>query len=268
MKKCELCASSRYQKIYSFPEGDIYLCQKCGLGFFHGAPFEDKYQEYKEGKSLRFAKRFFLYLEFGNLKKKKELKILEIGSGSGELAYYLSSAGHKVTCCDISEKSLNLIRQKYHLKTICGKIEDISLPENYFDIILMRHVIEHLDEPIYCIKKLYTALKKDGSLYITTPNYDSWARRIARKKWNWCIPDHRYFWSTRTLARFLYKQGFQIVRIKHIFTHNGISRALDNLCPLPLKHLTRPLTFTLGLTLELLSIACYKGQNLFIEARK
>ena len=42
-----------------------------------------------------------------------------------------------------------------------------------FDYILFSHVIEHLKNPIFVLKKLRTILKKNGTLLIETPNFDS-----------------------------------------------------------------------------------------------
>ncbi len=270
MKKCVLCNSnSRYKKVYTFSEGDIYVCQKCGLAFFNGIAPHSASSEYKESKFFRLIKRIFLFLEFGYLKKKDKMRLLEIGSGSGVLANYLSSMGHKVVCCDINKKSIDAIRKKYNLETIYGAIESIKLKENYFDGILMRHVFEHIDSPDICINVLYSALKVNGFLCMTTPNYESWARLIAGKKWNWFIPSHRYFWSEKTLSSFLEKRGFKVIKSQNIFTHNGVSYALDNLVPFRIiRYLLRPITLPIGLILEIISINFHRGQNLFIEAKK
>ena len=270
MKKCPLCNSNNYyKKLYTFPEGDIYICHKCGLGIFSGAVANCASSEFKENKFFRLIKRMFLFIEFGYLRKKNKMRLLEIGSGSGEMANYLSSMGHEVVCCDIEKRSLDSIREKYGLETIHGAIENVKLKENYFDGILMRHVFEHIDCPDICINVLSSALKVNGFLGMTIPNYESWARLIAGKKWNWCIPYHRYFWSKKTLSSFLEKRGFKVIKSKNIFTHLGVSYALGNLVPFRIiRYLLMPIILPIGLILEIISINFSRGQNLFIEAKK
>jgi len=270
IKECVICRQKKFlKKTYAFPEGAVLFCKKCGLANFQGLPPDYPDLEFKETEFSRTIKRIFLALEFGHLKKKKNLRLLEIGSGSGELAYYLKKMGHQVTCSDISKKSLNVIRKKYRLPIIYGSIDRAKLPANYFDGIIMRHVLEHIEDPVSCIKILHATLKDKGKIYLTTPNYESWARKFAAKKWNWCLPNHRYFWTAASLALFLRQNGFKIFKTKNIFTPSGFSQALDNLiAKRSLRYLARPLTLPLGLAIELISMDYRQGQNLYMEAQK
>ena len=41
-------------------------------------------------------------------------------------------------------------------------LEELALPDDFFDVITLFHVAEHLENPLACLRKLLTALKKRG----------------------------------------------------------------------------------------------------------
>ena len=55
---------------------------------------------------------------------------------------------------------------------IFGNIEtlDISQYDNYFDLILLPDVLEHLIEPKTALKKIYKTLKTNGVVLVSMPN--------------------------------------------------------------------------------------------------
>lgn len=105
---------------------------------------------------------------------KKGLKILEIGAAYGATLYYLKSQNiaKEVVGIDLFEDTKN--KENYlPLDTfIFGNIEtlDISQYDNYFDLILLPDVLEHLIEPKIALKKIYKTLKVNGEILVSMPN--------------------------------------------------------------------------------------------------
>jgi SAM-dependent methyltransferase len=220
-----------------------------------------------ESPSFRSVKRLILRLEFGYLRRVGPLRLLEIGSGSGELARFLQSMGHEVVCSDVAEESLANIAREYGLATICGPVQDADLGQVPFDGVVMRHVFEHFEDPDGIIHKLREHLAPQGRLLLTQPNLDSWCRRVAGSNWNWTVPYHRFFWSEATLGAFLRARGFRIVKSRSVFSHLGLPRGLCVAVGQPLlRKLLTPALMPVGVALEFLAGCFHRGQNLFIEA--
>jgi len=105
---------------------------------------------------------------------KKGLKILEIGAAYGATLNYLKSQSiaQEVVGIDLFEDTKN--KENYlPLDTfIFGNIEtlDISQYDNYFDLILLPDVLEHLIEPKIALKKIYKTLKVNGEILASMPN--------------------------------------------------------------------------------------------------
>ena len=104
----------------------------------------------------------------------KDLKILEVGAAYGETLYYLKQNGiaAEAVGVDIFEDAKNKQNYKPLDRFIFGDIEKIELPEynQYFDLILLPDVLEHLFEPKSVLQTLKKYLKEDGKIIVSMPN--------------------------------------------------------------------------------------------------
>lgn len=104
----------------------------------------------------------------------KNLKVMEIGAAYGETLYYIKSKGiaSEVVGVDIFEDKKNKENYKNIDRFIFGNIENIDFPEyyNYFDLILLPDVLEHLIEPKNVLSKAHKYLKDDGFIIVSMPN--------------------------------------------------------------------------------------------------
>lgn len=113
---------------------------------------------------------------------KRDQKILDIGCGRGEIAYYAAKKGCIITAVDYSKEAVriskkllsklpNKIRQRVDVIRIDAK--KLDFPNETFDQIIMTDVIEHLQpwEVDIIIEKCFHFLKTNGRLVInTSPN--------------------------------------------------------------------------------------------------
>lgn len=104
----------------------------------------------------------------------KGLKVLEIGAAYGETLFYLKQKGFASECVgvDLFEDVNNKQNYKSIDRFIFGNIEQIDLEEyfDYFDLILLPDVLEHLLEPKLVLNKIKKYLKNDGKIIVSMPN--------------------------------------------------------------------------------------------------
>lgn len=75
---------------------------------------------------------------------------------------------------DSEEKSIEFCRKYYNdSHYLVGDLYNIPFPDDNFDAIILREVIEHIREPERAIKEMKRVLKKGGRVILTTPNYSS-----------------------------------------------------------------------------------------------
>lgn len=100
------------------------------------------------------------------------LRMLEVGTGSGGIAYYFGT--HPDLCCDVTAVDVHdncRARGGYAYRHIDG----VELPfENAsFDVVITNHVIEHVgnaDAQARHLAEIRRVLKPDGVGYLAVPN--------------------------------------------------------------------------------------------------
>ncbi len=76
-------------------------------------------------------------------------------------------------------------------------------------------VIEHINNPIEEINLFNVLLRKNGLLYITTPNFNSLSRYILKQNWNIIeYPEHLSYYSKKTIRKLLVKNGLRKIKIE------------------------------------------------------
>jgi SAM-dependent methyltransferase len=88
-----------------------------------------------------------------------------------------------------------------------------TLPDEYFDIIVMSHVIEHLRNGLEVLAALTEKLKPGGRLYVEFPSARSLALPSMKGSLNFCDdPTHVRVYGVRELSNLLLARGFRIVK--------------------------------------------------------
>ena len=111
-------------------------------------------------------------------------RVLELGCGMGHLMEWMTDR-YQVFGCDINPWALAQARRNVpsgHLVQLSGD-EPYAFPDSVFDIVIAKHVVEHLIHPEQAIAEMSRVLKPGGLLILATPNLSSPMRK--RKKANW-----------------------------------------------------------------------------------
>jgi len=116
----------------------------------------------------------YLQKSFG----KKPFKLLDIGAGNHSASkikkVFPQCEYHGVDLeKDYNNSSEDFSLMKAFYEMDLTKLDMSSIPDNYFDAILMAHIIEHLHNGDEVIKKLLPKLKSGGYLYIEYPGIKS-----------------------------------------------------------------------------------------------
>jgi ubiquinone/menaquinone biosynthesis C-methylase UbiE len=112
---------------------------------------------------------------FNVLKRYKNIRFLEAGSGDGETAIFMSKLGNKVIGIEIADNFLKMSNKKINrlkiknIKFIKGDVRKMPFKDNYFDLIFSGGVIEHFNETFESLKEHIRILKKNGHILIGVP---------------------------------------------------------------------------------------------------
>lgn len=98
---------------------------------------------------------------------KKKINILDFGSGSGVNIDILQKYGE----VDIQEKNKIARLNLKKIKNINKIYSSLKIKKNYYNLILVADVIEHIKDPKVLLRILKKTIKKNGYILITVPAY-------------------------------------------------------------------------------------------------
>jgi SAM-dependent methyltransferase len=117
-----------------------------------------------------FEKIRFLY--FNKILKKYNLssgmKLLDFGCGPGDMLIQCQKLGILAFGVDEFERSVRLASER-GLNVHLADHNNLPFEENFFDVIFMQSVLEHIKDPIDAVLKLKRNLKPGGILILSTP---------------------------------------------------------------------------------------------------
>lgn len=137
-------------------------------------------------------------------------KILEIGSGTGNLSDVIISAGKEITLSDLDPIFLKILKNKYQNKIIKLDIalkEDANKLHNSFDSIVGVNVLEHTKDDENALRNLNLILKKNGNIILIVPAMD-----ILFSRYDYLIGHVRRY-SGKSIKLKLKSAGFGVEKI-------------------------------------------------------
>ncbi|MBU1922626.1 class I SAM-dependent methyltransferase [Patescibacteria group bacterium] len=221
LKNCRLCKSPLIRFVLKRDGLCIFRCIDCGVVFL-GNDLDDR--------EIKDLYKYYGYSAFSNYlspitkiryeklldsfeKYRKNNTIIDVGCGAGYFMLSASNRGWQADGTEISEEAIKLAEEKGQ-KVLKGDISDLDLKEKTYDVAVLMELLEHSSNPEQIIKKLSCILRPGGLVYITTPNYNSLARRIAGGNWGMFSKEHSFYFTAKGLKRILHKYGFKIKSLR------------------------------------------------------
>ncbi|HVZ67493.1 MAG TPA: class I SAM-dependent methyltransferase [Patescibacteria group bacterium] len=179
----------------------------------------EEYHKKTSGQTKLISEKDFTYkllLPIINRYDKGKKKVLDIGCGAGTISLYLASKGHSVKGIDISNKAIKAcIKSAKDMRINNVHFQRIdfphTIPTGKFDLIICTEIIEHLDQDIQALKKMYRILNKNGVLILSTPSIDAPLNKLGlTKKFDKRV-GHLRRYKKNDLIKTLKKENFKII---------------------------------------------------------
>ena len=170
------------------------------------------FADLEKGESVEFPRNLRILEEIEVFKKLG--KLLDVGIGTGLFLKIAREHGWKVIGVDVSSYSVNKAK-KYGFEVYKEELGTIPFGNNFFDVVNMRHSIEHVENPKKVLTEAYKILKPGGVICIATPNSFGIHARIFGKDWpHLSLPYHLHFFSKKSLSTLVESIGFKVLQLK------------------------------------------------------
>lgn len=218
---CPICSNKNLKPFYEHM--NIYQCTSCGLIFNIGSDLlSEQYYTVEAGYENSIKNEQKLNSRKRNVRQRLGLLnkylnqrqiLLDIGCNEG---LFLSEVKNKVKMVHGVEPNLAMTKyaQSCGLEIKSDTLENVEFPQEYFDIITIFHVLEHLKNPLNALYKIHSWLKPNGLLVIEVPNIESPMSKIKGENWSMIRQEHILYFSHMTLNKLLNKANFIIIERK------------------------------------------------------
>lgn len=143
-------------------------------------------------------------------------KLLDFGCNDGEQLEIYSQLNqfNELWGLDINPTAVERTRLR-GFQAHCGDLRNVPWPENYFDVIVLSQVIEHVSNPVEVLTQLHRILKPNGYLLITCPNAASfWADFFGLAWSHWHVPYHLFHYTPKSISSLASLARFNVDRIE------------------------------------------------------
>lgn len=175
------------------------------------------YANYFEGMAVN---RMTFYERIKRINKKVLLKerMLDVGCALGDSLTEAKKLGwKKLYGVELSKYAADKARKR-GIDVKLGTLKDAKFPPNYFDVVTLQDVIEHVKDPCVEIAEVYRILKPGGIIFIVTPDIDGFWAKLLKKWWYHYKPgEHILYFSQKTIRKVLKDMGFTNIETRRTY---------------------------------------------------
>jgi len=138
-------------------------------------------------------------------------RVLDVGCGAGDFLVRMRALGWSAHGLEVDEHAVAQARLR-GVEVTCATLEAFERPGAY-DLVTLRHVIEHVHDPVGDLRRCRELLAPGGRLVVVTPNIDGVQHRRFGPHWFGLDPPrHLHLFTPRALTLASNKAGFTSVR--------------------------------------------------------
>ncbi|NQS99798.1 MAG: class I SAM-dependent methyltransferase, partial [Candidatus Omnitrophica bacterium] len=231
---CPFCDNANYRQLYK-ERGclGIVRCSSCGLiyvnprlkspekiywgqadKYFKEAKliFEGKARHHRDPNYISDLKLISRHKPSGNL--------LDIGTNMGFFLRHFKGRKWDLYGVEPSPSLAEIARRYFGLNVKTGFLENAGFKDNFFDVVTMTDVFEHIAEPQKILGQIKRIIKPDGVVLIKVPNglFNLLKLHLAtagKRLKNYDLFDsyeHLVHYSHSSLRDMLKKYGFKIIK--------------------------------------------------------
>jgi SAM-dependent methyltransferase len=184
---CKLCGATDLPLFYTQGDRDqykFYRCPSCRLVVYdtRGGVSQEKYivaavdpeaptrQNRGHRQTYRFIRRH----------ARPPGRLLDLGCGDGTVLWLARRDGWDVQGVELFAEQTALVRERLGLPVATSDIMAYDGGSSAWDVVVLRHVLEHLPDPVGALGRVRALLRPGGCGVLEFPNIDAFDARARR----------------------------------------------------------------------------------------
>jgi 2-polyprenyl-3-methyl-5-hydroxy-6-metoxy-1,4-benzoquinol methylase len=225
----------------------INRCVNCGLTY--SSPVMDArgvsalYEQSSEsnvspGEENNVRRTMALYYQLAAPHLLGRERLLDIGCDMGFMLEAARTDGFRELHGIEPVPAARRIAETLHGTFITDKFfEQADYPANYFDLVTLIHVLDHLHDPRNALQRAFKNLRPGGLVLAVVHNVRSLLSFLLGERFPIFNLYHHYFFNKDTLAELFRRQGYEVVKVmstRNCYSLGFFARSLPGL-PISLR---------------------------------
>ncbi|MCL2110683.1 MAG: class I SAM-dependent methyltransferase [Clostridiales bacterium] len=162
-----------------------------------------------EDKSFWFKHRNRVILEGVLHTPPEHNRVVEVGGGNGNTAYYLAQHGFEAAMFEPGERGCRNAIKRGMKNVVCSLLSPECVREESLEAIGLFDVVEHIEDDVGFLKEIKGLLIDNGLLYITVPAH----------KMLWSSSDKSHFrrYDKKAICNVLEESGYDVLYATYFF---------------------------------------------------
>lgn len=224
-----ICCGEKKERILVVKNGyTVVKCTACGLIYIKNLPDIEELKRfyssdyffrktrdnigYKDYLSDQAVHRLNFRALLKTIERIKNISnLLDIGCGYGLLLDEAKRSGWNAYGIDISREAYKYAKEELRLNVLNCDLVSSKFESQFFDVICLIGVIEHLLDPASYLKEINRISKDSGLLLITTLSIEGAIKHLNLFAYK--PPEHLFYFSKKSISEILNKNGFLVEKV-------------------------------------------------------
>jgi 2-polyprenyl-3-methyl-5-hydroxy-6-metoxy-1,4-benzoquinol methylase len=246
---CNICGSEGFTVLYAAGVAQVNQIVKCsGCGLMYANPRkeadlveieswpDDPTFDVEKAAAQRLEKQRTQVRDMDSTREHLDRlypsrgRLVEIGSSFGYTLDAFRRDNWSVLGIEPDRWAAKFASEKMRIETIRSTLEAAKLPDEFADVVVMLHVVEHVPDPVGTLREIWRILKPGGHLILETPRYDTamfWL--LGRRERSLSCDGHIFFFTSESLRRAYTAAGFQLERLDYTGRSLTLDRVVYNI---------------------------------------
>lgn len=220
VRPCPACGGSDRKRLGAKNGFEMFACTACASLYSGHVPTDEDTEDYdayytEANLSVPDFIRERLREIIGEFSRYRESnRLLDIGFGAGTMLETARELNWNAFGLEVSKPAVEQARKR-GFEVFHGGLCDAKYPDNYFDVVTLSEILEHLPDPNGDLREIVRILRPGGILWATTPSATSLSFLLMRLDWSMLSPpEHIQLYSKKGVRLMLESAGFTNVKLR------------------------------------------------------